>query len=60
MTRPRSRSRTFMKLEHYHTERNHQGIGNELIDRLLGPDEGQVVRRERLGGTLRYYERVAA
>ena len=49
-----------MKLEHYHTERNHQGIGNELIDRLLGPDEGQVVRRERLGGTLRYYERVAA
>ena len=47
--------------EHYHTERNHQGIGNELIGALTaGPKEGRVVSRERLGGMLRYYERVAA
>ena len=46
--------------EHYHTERNHQGIGNELIEGSPGPSEGRVVSRERLGGTLRYYERVAA
>jgi putative transposase len=47
--------------EHYHTERNHQGIGNELIEEMgAGPKEGRVVSRERLGGTLRYYERVAA
>jgi len=47
--------------EHYHTERNHQGIGNKLINGMAaGPKEGRVVSRERLGGTLRYYEMVAA
>jgi transposase InsO family protein len=46
--------------EHYHTERNHQGIGNELINGIFGPVEGQVVSRERLGGMLRYYGRAAA
>ena len=45
--------------EHCHIERNHQGIGNELIDEILGPVDGRVVSRERLGGTLRYYERTA-
>jgi putative transposase len=54
------RKAIFEYFEHYHIERNHQGIGNELIDGLPGPDEGRVVSRERLGGTLRYYERVAA
>lgn len=48
--------------EHYHLERNHQGLGNELIDdRREAPDMGgDVERRERLGGTLNYYYRRAA
>jgi transposase InsO family protein len=48
-------------LEHYHFERNHQGLGNRLIEtsaanRTTG---GSVECRERLGGLLRYYQRVA-
>ena len=49
-------------ITHYHGERNHQGLGNRLIE----PDErhagqrGAIRRRERLGGTLNYYYRVAA
>jgi len=43
--------------EHYHGERNHQGISNRLID--SSGDElrrsGSIERRERLGGLLRYY-----
>ncbi len=47
--------------EHYHIERNHQGIGNELIEDMgASPKGGRVVSRERLGGTLRFYKRVAA
>jgi len=46
---------------HYHSERNHQGIGNRLID--LSVDEsrrsGPIECRERLGGLLRYYRRAA-
>jgi transposase InsO family protein len=45
---------------HYHIERNHQGLGNDLI--VGGPKalEGAQVRcRERLGGLLRYYHRAA-
>lgn len=45
--------------EHYHRERNHQGIGNRLIE----PQEegsGELERRERLGGLLNYYYRKAA
>ena len=46
---------------HYHGERNHQGLGNELIDcptrqRASGP----VRRRQRLGGLLSYYYRASA
>lgn len=47
---------------HYHGERNHQGLGNCLID----PDEGVGMTRgrvrcsERLGGMLRYYHRKTA
>jgi putative transposase len=46
---------------HYHGERNHQGLDNELIDqpsrqRASGP----VRRRERVGGLLSYYYRAAA
>lgn len=48
-------------VEHYHNERNHQGLGNRLIQpdpdglRCIGPIEC----RERLGGLLRYYRRAA-
>ena len=45
---------------HYHRERNHQGLGNELIIRETRPLWGTQVRcRERLGGLLRYYHRAA-
>jgi transposase InsO family protein len=48
-------------VEHYHRERNHQGIGNRLIDR--GDDglggTGPIECHERLGGMLRYYARAA-
>ena len=49
-------------LEHYHTERNHQGLGNRLIDvgAEVGLRAGDVHGRERLGGLLRYYYRPAA
>ncbi len=48
--------------EHYHQERNHQGLDNELIEKLIdGPDmDGTVDCRERLGGILNYYYRRAA
>jgi putative transposase len=46
---------------HYHGERNHQGIGNELIDRpSIQRTTGSVHRRQRLGGALSYYHRSAA
>ena len=49
-------------LEHYHRERNHQGLDGKIID--AGPELGRVVgriqRKERLGGMLRYYYRRAA
>ena len=49
-------------VEHYHVERNHQGLDNRLI---IGPaepanDNGPVVRRERLGGVLNFDYRRAA
>jgi transposase InsO family protein len=45
---------------HYHRERNHQGLGNELIDGAPGVQTGGVVGcRQRLGGFLRYYHRAA-
>jgi putative transposase len=49
-------------LVHYHTERNHQGLDNQLIVRegTMGCQTGPVVRRERLGGLLSYYHREAA
>src|ERR687898_275294 len=41
---------------HYHGERNHQGLGNELIDRPPRQRAGGPVRpRQRGGGPLRYY-----
>lgn len=48
--------------EHYHQERNHQGLDNELIEKVTaGPKmDGTVACRERLGGILNYYYRRAA
>jgi transposase InsO family protein len=46
--------------EHYHLERNHQGLGNRLIDGA--PSTAPALRiecRERLGGLLRFYKAAA-
>ena len=46
---------------HYHSERNHQGIGNVIPFPARGsPVTGAIRRRERLGGLLNFYERTAA
>jgi len=47
---------------HYHAERNHQGLDNKLIcpDPTHVREGGQVKQRERLGGLLKYYYRIAA
>jgi putative transposase len=49
-------------LVHDYHERNHQGLGNQLIVPESGMENqrGLVVRRERLGGLLSYYHREAA
>jgi putative transposase len=45
---------------HYHLERNHQGIGNLLIDGEAEPEPVERVRcHERLGGLLRSYRSAA-
>ncbi len=47
---------------HCHRERNHQGLGNQLL-RLpvgIGKLHGPIIRRQRLGGMLSYYHRAAA
>jgi hypothetical protein len=42
-------------LHTYHRERNHQGIGNELIQPLVrADDEGPVRRRQRIGSVRNY------
>ncbi len=48
--------------EHYHVERNHQGLENELIEDRCGVANlnGDVERHERLGGILNCYDRRAA
>ena len=45
---------------HYHDERSHQGIGNEMISGALPQGEGSIEVREQLGGLLSYYYRRAA
>jgi hypothetical protein len=47
---------------HYHVERNHQGLGNQLIVPMetKAQTTGAVKRRRRLGGLLNYYYRKAA
>ena len=48
--------------DHYHVERNHQGLGNTIPFPSAAPRlfDGPIVRRERLGGLLTFYERKAA
>ncbi|MCP4858406.1 MAG: hypothetical protein GY903_28350, partial [Fuerstiella sp.] len=48
-------------VEHCHRERNHQGLGNELIEPVddAGVVAGRIECRERLGGMLKYYHRRA-
>lgn len=55
-------------VDHYHTERPHQGIGNQAMlpaeQGRKDPSEdlalGNLRRRKRLGGLLKHYERRAA
>jgi putative transposase len=45
-------------VEHFHYERNHQGMGNVLLFPMVNQDsarEGAIRCRERLGGLLKYY-----
>ena len=53
---------TLSYIDHYHAERNHQGVGNQLLipDNEVNRTAGEVACRERLGGLLRYYYRKAA
>jgi putative transposase len=50
-------------LEHFHQERNHQGMGNVLLFPVpatcAGAPSNAIRCRERLGGLLKYYGRVA-
>jgi putative transposase len=46
-------------VEHYHLERNHQGLGNPLIAGAPAGIGGAIRRRRRMGGLLNYYERAA-
>ena len=48
-------------IDHYHEERPHQGLDNELIapaTTVIGA--GPIRCRERLGGLLKFYDREAA
>jgi transposase InsO family protein len=46
--------------EHYHRERNHQGLQDRLImPTPTEPPQGPIRCRPRLGGLLRYYYRAA-
>ena len=47
---------------HYHFERNHQGLGNQLIfpEASMSDPRGPIECRRRLGGMLKYYHRQAA
>jgi transposase InsO family protein len=48
-------------MEHYHRERNHQGLGNEVIEPspTVEASDCRIRRRPRLGGLLNYYARAA-
>lgn len=48
-------------VEHYHRERNHQGLWSELIEKspTIARDDRRIRRVPRLGGLLNYYARAA-
>ena len=48
-------------IQHYHLERNHQGLGNRLIcaPACVAANDGPVCRNARLGGMLNFYYREA-
>jgi putative transposase len=47
-------------VEHYHHERSHQGLANELIEPAANSKQaGTVVRISRLGGLPNHYRRDA-
>ena len=49
-------------LTHYHSERNHQGLGNAIIEPNdeVGQAHGEIECHQRLGGMLKYYYRNTA
>jgi hypothetical protein len=49
-------------LEHYHRERNHQGLDGKIIDAEteVGRVVGKIKSKKRLSGMRRYYYREAA
>jgi transposase InsO family protein len=49
-------------VDHYHAERNHQGLANRLIrvPKVASAKVGAIYRRPRLGGMLNFYYRKAA
>ena len=49
-------------IAHYHAERNHQGLGNRLLEptHVAGSTDDPIQHRERLGGMLNFYYREAA
>ena len=49
-------------MEHYHEERNHQGLENRLIRPRVGDaaNGGYVHRSQRAGGMFNFYHRMAA
>ena len=49
-------------VQHYHWERNHQGMQNQVLEpgSEVGTNVGSIECRERLGGMLKYYYRDAA
>lgn len=48
--------------DHYHRERNHQGLQNRLLraPAIVAANDGAIYRRARLGRTLNFYYRKAA
>ena len=57
---PRTAVQNFV--EHYHSERNHEGLANRIICPEAGDlgASGAIQRRRHLGGMLNYYYRDAA
>ena len=45
---------------HYHDERSHQGLANEIVSVVPVQGEGAIEVSERIGGLLKYYHRRAA